>query len=137
MKEKIASEDRRSFSPELPRFEIPFVSVLFRKSHLLNFISLLLTKAKLMEARIKSCDSVRSLAQLVRANRIILFIVQRSYALFMKIRSDFATVPVPRGGGLIRRKCVTLPRICYALPDDAWCSITILNYRFWVLSFHD
>lgn len=118
MKEKISLEDRRSFSPELLRFKLPFVSVLFRKSHLLNFISLLLTKAKLMEARIKSRDSARSLAQLVRANRIILFIVQRSYTLFMKIRSDFATVSVP--GGLIRRKCVTLPRICYALSDDAW-----------------
>lgn len=44
MKEKIALEDRRSFSPVLSRFELPFVSVLFRKSHLLKFIRLAFDK---------------------------------------------------------------------------------------------
>lgn len=47
-----------------------------------------------MEARIKSRDSTRSLAQLVWAKRIsTIYCLNLSYALFMKIYSDFATVP--------------------------------------------
>lgn len=74
-----------------------------------------------MEARIKSSDSTRSLAQLVWAKRIYtIYCLNLSYALFMKIYSYLATVPA---GGLLQGKCVTLPRISYAYPTDAWFEI--------------
>lgn len=111
------------FLAMLSRLQLPFVSVLFRKSHLLNFISVPFDKGDVMEARIKSLDSAHSLAQLVGAKRIILFIVQRSYALFMKIRSDSMR---PR-----HRNCVTLPGISYAFVVDSWCRVCFTPWRFY------
>lgn len=74
-----------------------------------------------MEARIKSRNSARSLAQLVRAKRIILFIVQILCVIYENPKS------IRHGTRVSYWKCVTLPRISYAFPADAWSSGMILK----------
>lgn len=108
--------------------QLPFVSVLFRRSHLLTFISLPFDKSQVDGGayQIARFTALLSAAGLGETN--LYYLLFESFVCFYVWKS---IVRLPRyPGGLLQRKCVTLPEISNAFPADAWTawsSILIWN----------